>query len=307
MKKKYVVKRRWVIILAIMAIILLVGGTLAIYTSQVYQRAVVRNRYNDVIRFSSDKLYRVTNGTAPQKYYYPMGEDQKTMTFSVCNYDQENNTLFSEKVINYIISFEVTSGTDNFDYTVSCGTNSQTLKNNGNCSMTGALRGGTRSVDTYSVTFNDKDYNKVEIKVVVTPTDFTTTQSQILNGVLIPIEYATTQGVRMSWEFTDSTRGKPDQFDAYNLLVSVSGGGGNVLITWDHTKLDIDPFFSAGKTITKSGDESTVTVSMNSENETGTYLISFYNHNGTKPVWSEWAQVPISVRLEEATSEPTSP
>ena len=307
MKKGLLSKRIWVIVLVTTAILLTVGGTLAIYTSQVYQRAVVRNRYNDVIRFSSDKLYRVADGTAPQKYYYPMGENQETMTFSVCNYDQANNTLFSEKEIGYNISFEIKNGTDNFDYTVSCGANNKKLKNGGNCSMTGSFARGTRSVATYSVTFNDADYNKVEISVTVTPTDLTTTQNTILNGVLIPIKYATTQGASLSHQFTDSTRGTPDQFDAYNLLVSVSGGTGNVLITWDHTVLDIDPFFKGDKNITTEGNSSTITVPMNSENETGTYLISFYNHNTTKPKWTTWSELPISVKLEESKTDPTTP
>lgn len=298
MKKGLFSKKIWVIVLVTTAILLAVGGTLAIYTSQVYQRAVVRNRYNDVIRFSSDKLYRVAGDSPTQKYYYPMDQGQTTMTFSVCNYDQEKNTLFSEKKIDYTITFTVRNGTDNFYYTVSCGDQSKTLQNNGNVSMTGSLPGGQRSVDSYTVTFAEGDYNKVEIVVTVTPEESaTTTQGRILNGILIPIEYATTQGVSVKWEFTDSTRGTPDQFDAYNLLVSISGGAGNVLISWDHTMLDIDPFFSTGKSITERGNQSTITVPMNSENATCTYLISFYNHNTKKPTWTVWSDLPISVTL----------
>lgn len=293
-----------VLLLSIAAIA--ITGTLAIYTSQVYQRAVLRNRYNDVIRFSSDKLYRVMSGTDAQKYYYPMDQGQTTMTFSVCNYDQEKNTLFSEKKIDYTITFHVTNGTANFDYTVSCGNDRTTLTNNGTASMTGSLPGGKRSVDTYSVIFGDQDYGKVEIEVTVTPADTATaTQNRILSAVLIPIEYATTQGVRVHYEYPDSKRlgtVTPDQFDAYNLLVSISGGEEDVLITWDHTKLDIDPFFALGKTVTKNGNESAITVPMNSENETGTYLISFYNHNTTKPEWATWKQLPISVQLDTGTS-----
>ena len=305
MKKKYTVKRIWTIILVTVEIILLVSGTLAIYTSQVYQRAVVRNRYNDVIRFSSDKLYRVTDESTPKEYYYPMGKDQQTMTFSVCNYDQANNTLFCEKDIAYDITFEVIKGTDE-DYTVSCGDISWTPYK-GSPSRVGTLLCGKRSVDTYTITFKEEDYNKVAIKVIVTPREPSITQNTSLTGILIPIEYATTQGVRLSSEFTDSTRGTPDKFDAYNLLVSVSGGEGNALITWNHTKLDIDPFFSAGKIITESGDESTITVLMNSDDETGTYLISFYNHNITDPGWKAWKDLPITVKLEEPTPVPTAP
>ena len=53
MKKKKL-KKIWVVSLTLMSLLLVIAGSVAIYTSQVYQRAVVRNRYNDVIRFSSD-------------------------------------------------------------------------------------------------------------------------------------------------------------------------------------------------------------------------------------------------------------
>lgn len=292
------------IVLIVGAILAAAGGTLAIYTSQVYQRSVVRNRDNDVIRFSSDKLYRVTAGTDAQKYYYPMSKDQKTMTFQVCNYDQTKNTLYNEKKIDYTITFEVRNGTDGFEYKISDGNTTQIAINSGEpISFTNILRGGKRTADSYTFTFAEGDYNKVELHVTVTPTDFAVTQNRILNGILIPIEYATTQGVTLKSEFTDSTRGTPDQFDAYNLSVSVSGGSGNVLITWDHTMLDIDPFFAKGKDITKNGDESTITVRMNSDDETGAYLIPFYNHNTTKPAWTAWSKLPISVKLE-STSAP---
>lgn len=309
MKKRYIVKRIWVILLAVAAMLAAAGGTLAIYTSQVYQRAVVRNRYNDVIRFSSDKLYRVTTGADAQKYYYPMGQDQKTMTFSVCNYDQEKNTLFNEKAIDYKITFNITKGSAN-NYTISWGNQPEettTVGNEGSVTIENkSLQGGKRSVDFYTVSFYEEDYNKVEITVTVTPTDSTVTQNRILKAVLIPIEYATTQGVGINWEFTDSTRGQPDQFDAYNLLVSVSGGERNVLITWNHKSLDIDPCFASGKPITKNEDQSTITVPMNSEDATGTYLISFYNHNNTQPGWTKWSDLPISVNLEEPPSNPTT-
>lgn len=308
MKKNISSKRKIILTICLIVGVVLVmaGGTLAIYTSQVYQRAVVRNRYNDVIRFSSDKLYRTTDNLH-QKYYYPVGENQTSMTFSVCNYDQVNNTLFSENDIDYNINFKVTNGTDGFNYIVSCGKQSGELTNIKPLDMSGKLEGGRRSVKTYTVTFDEGDYDTVEIEVIVTPDESTTTQGRILNGVLIPIKYATTQGVKLSHEFIDKGRGTPNEFDAYNLLVSVSGGEGKVLITWDHTKLDIDPFFSAVKNMSENGNESTITVPMNSEDATGTYLITFYNHNNKMPEWTEWEKLPITVKLEESTSENITP
>lgn len=280
------------------AILVAISGTLAVYTSQVFQRSVVRNRDNEFIRFSSDKLYCVAEGTEAQRYYYPMGKDQRTMTFQVCNYAQEKNTLFNDKTIEYEINFEVDNGTVGYSYAVSDGKETKSVTTGNTVSFQADLQGKRRSSNSYSFTFSEMDYNNLKLLVTVMPTDSSTTQKRILNGILIPVEYATTQGITVKSEYTDSTRGTPDQFDAYNLLVSVSGGEGNVLITWNHKMLDIDPFFASGKSIVRNGDESTVTLQMNSEDETGAYLISFYNHNITKPTWTAWKDLPITVKLE---------
>lgn len=314
MDYKKIIKRLQLINIVLVALlVLIVGCSLAIYTSQVYQRAVVRNRYNDVIRFSSDKLYRVNDTSSPEKYYYPLGENQTSVTFTVCNYDQTKSTLYNENDLKYDISFSIKNGTDNgFEYVVTKGNIQKgIIKNGGGLTLhDNSLDGGHRSVDTYSISFHGDDYNKVEITVIVTPADDATTQNRKLNGILIPIKYSTTQGMRIEWSYPDSVRGTPHDFDAYNLMVSVSGGQGDVLISWDSIQLDIDPYFAAGKAVATSGSTKTITVNMNSEDETGTYLITFYNHNSTKPKWQYWKQtnevdnsfIPITVRLAESTS-----
>ena len=310
MKKKKL-KKIWVVSLTLMSLLLVIAGSVAIYTSQVYQRAVVRNRYNDVIRFSSDKLYRVTDTPSPQIYYYPLDENQTTMNFTVCNYDQVKSTLYNDKDIQYNISFAITDGTAGFEYKVSCNGTTKTLSEGGATTIENkVLLGGQRSVDTYSVTFLPDDYGKVKVAVTVTPVDSTTTQNNKLNGILIPIEYATTQGVRLEWTYPDSGRGTPQDFDAYNLLVTLSGGQGSVVVSWDGSALDIDPFFvmaSNGTSGTAKNGYTTLTVPMNSEDGTGTYLISFYNHNTTKPKWTAWSDLPITVTLVESSSQPTAP
>lgn len=308
--KKFISSRRRLVLLVcliLLAIAAVVGGTVAIYTSQAFQRSVVRNRDAEAIRFSSDILYRVASGTPAQTYYYPMGKGQNTMTFQVCNFDQTKNTVFSEKDIGYTITFQIRNGTDGFVYTI----NGNTVRNGGTVSITDSLKGAKRSTNSYSITFAESDYNKVEVAVLVTPTDLTLTKNTVLNGVLIPIEYATTQGVTLKYEFTDSARtingeaAGPDQFDAYNLSVSISGGKGDVVISWDPEQLDIDPFFKEKARATEGTGENgyvTLTVPMNAENETGAYLIQFYNHNTTKPSWTKWSELPIRVALQESPS-----
>lgn len=283
------------VVLLVLAVVIAVGGTAAIYTSQVFQRSVVRNRDTEAIRFSSDKLYRVAQGTPLQKYFYPMSQNQTTMSFIICNYDQGKNTIVSEKDIDYTVKFSLPDGTNVFDYTVN-----STSAVSGSLTINGSLKGAKRSADTYTIDFGDNAYADTQISVTVVPTDLSLTKNTVLQGTLIPIEYATAQGVNVSYDFTDSTRpnGTPDKFDAYNLSVSITGGEGDVVISWDASQLDIDPFFKEKGTIgTGENGYTTLTVHMNSENATGNYLIQFYNHNEIKPSWTSWNELPIRVSL----------
>lgn len=310
MKNDRSVKKRMLLAICTAAGVLLaaLGATAAIYTSQVYQRSVVRNRDNEIIRFSSDKLFRVAVGTDAPIYYYPMGEGQKTMTFQVYNFDHAKNTLFNEKAIDYKVTIQIEDGTEAFEYRISNGTETKVLESGGSVSFDNErLAGRKRSANTYSLTFADEDYNRIKVHVTVTPEDLTVTQNRILNGILIPIEYATTQGVTVRSEYPDSKRGTPDDFEAYNLSVSVSGGAAKVRITWDPSELDIDPFFAAGKSVNTTADDwSEIIVLMDSGDVTGSYLIQFYNNTG-KHQWTAWNKLPIVVEQVDEAEGASSP
>ena len=296
MKKRYVVKKIWVIILAIMAIILLVGGTLAIYTSQVYQRAVVRNRDTEAVRFSSDKLLLVAPNTPASEVYYPVEENQTTLTltFRVCNYDQSKSTLVSESDIGYTIAFDIEGNDPKFNYRVSCnGGVQEPLESSHHI-----LPGGGASVDNYTVTFSEKDYRNLKLTVTVTPDEFSLTRNNILTATLIPIAYGTTQKFQVKMEFPDSMRKKednssftPKDMDAYNVLVTATGGEGDVYIRWDPATVEMDSFFKSREiiqSITPEGDYLKAVLHMNSADNTASYLIPFYNPNSTNPEWIDW-------------------
>lgn len=297
--KKNTPRRKLILSLILLFLVIgtSVGGTVAIYTSQVFQRSVVRNRDTEAIRFSSDKLYRVMTGNlTSKKYYYPMSSGQKTMSFTVCNFDQSKNTVVNQQTLEYDIKFIVKNGTPDFEYDV----NGSKILNNQTLNLSGSLPGGRRSADTYTVTFGQNDYNKVEITITVTPRDLSLTKNNVLHATLIPIEYATTQEVSLDWEFTDGNNYMLDAVDAYNVAVSISGGEDDVVISWENDKLDIDPFFqkeiiASGGTFTTSGNTSTLNFHMNSENDTGSYQLRFYKHGIDSYGWSEWTDLPIEI------------
>lgn len=292
------------IVIMLFTCILAASATLAIYTSQVFQRSVVRNRDNDIIRFSSNRLYRATETSVIQKYYYPLSDGDKSMSFQVCNFDQTKNSVFNEKNIEYNIRFEIKKKSNETVYSLF--KNEQSIEISDDSAQTESiLQGGKRSVDTYTFNFGESDYNNIELSVIVTPVDLTVTQNKVLKAILIPMRYASVQGFNITSEYMDSLRGGPDEFDAYNLALTASGGEGTVLLTWKNKKLDIDPFFVSKYVTETVSDEVNTTVKfrMNSENERGSLVIRFYNHNSQKPDWTDWNDLPIEIVMEGSENE----
>lgn len=298
-KNPFTKKTVFTILMIVMAVVVLLGGSYAIYTSQVFQRAVVRNRNADVIRFSSDKLYRVATSTPLQTYYYPMSKGQTTMSFTICNFDQNKNTLICEKDINYIIEFSIPDS-NQFSYSVTDGSG-KTYNSYGEIVLNDEkLTGGIRSTKSYTINFSGTSYENAKISVVAKPitTDMPLTKNTCLQATLVPVEYATVQGVTLTAVFSDSGRGTPDKFDAYNYTVSISGGEKDVVIEWDPNLLDIDPFFSAKGTVADlDNGYKALTIHMNSDDSTGNYMIQFYRHAGNTTKWNDWIELPVHARL----------
>lgn len=303
------------LVLVLAALLAAVGGTVAIYSSQAFLRNVVRNRDTEAIRFSSDKLDRSDGSELSPVHYYPLPEgSSNTMTFRVCNYDQDKSTLYNEDTITYQITFVLTSQDPNWkgdsSYQISTQGHNYPFQKieDGKLSLTldgQELPGKQSSFHAYTLAFYETDYKDIQLSVTVTPTNSSTTSVKMLQGTLIPIAYADTQGITVQIEYPDSGEDRhPKDFAAYNVLVSVSGGAANVVITWDHNQLDIDPFFldKLGRSkLTKTDTESSIPIPMDPEQGTDTYLIQFYNHTAANQ-WEKWKDLPISVAIKQPAS-----
>ncbi|MDO4475274.1 MAG: hypothetical protein Q4B59_00625 [Lachnospiraceae bacterium] len=288
-------KSAFVILMLVAVLVAAIGVTWARYTSQDHQRSVVRNRDSETIRFSSDKLFRVTADAAARKYYDPVSSAERTITFQICNYDQSVSTLFCEKNIEYDLTVKVTNGSTG-DYTISRGSESKTIQNNGTAAFTGTLAGGKRSVHAYSIVFHESDFNKVNFEVSVVPKNLSLTQNRVLKAVLIPIENASLQGFYVTGEYSDASRGEPDDFAAFNYSIRVTGGSGQVVLTWNADQLDIDPFFKTRSNATGDTASGTLTIPMDSEDSTASYQIPFYNKGGN--TFGSWEDLGVSVSVQ---------
>lgn len=276
MKKVFFNKKGLIALsLAAAALVAAAGVSVAIYTNQTYQRSVVRNRDSEGIRFSSDKLYQC-NGIPqdPQKYHYPMGKSQTTMTFQVCNYDQGKSTLINKNTIDYSITF---SGIGDG---VTLSRNGQMIGNE----STSSLQGAKYSVDTYLITLPDElkdNYDGIEITVQVTPLTPALTQETYLAATLIPTPYGSAQDFSVKMEYPDQ-RTAISKVAAYNVLVTATGSG-TARIQWDPAVLTIDPFFL--KAVKVEENNGSVEIPMDSMEKTGSYLITFYNKNFKGDSW----------------------
>lgn len=268
------------------------GGTLAIYGSQTFRRAVVRNRDSDVIRFSSDRLWRTTKTAPAKNYHYLTGKNDPSMTFTVCNYDQIKSLYHCEADILYDIQFDIQNGTSG-SYTLSVNrADPQPLKDG--VPVPGKLSGNTHSTNSYTVYFSEDDYDRLELTVTVTPRDLALTNDRILKAKLIPIKYASEQGFQLTSEFPDSVDYKPSDVDAYKLQLSISGGKGDIFVGWDSSRMDIDPFLQ-GEKKTINGSEAWRYIQLEADSDViCSYLIPFYNNYKHDPTaWTQWNALPI--------------
>lgn len=293
MKKSFFYKKGLIALsLTAAALVAAAGVSFAIYTNQTYQRSVVRNRDSEGIRFSSDKLYQCNGGTQnPQKYHYPMGEKQTTMTFQVCNFDQGKSTLINKNTIDYTITFsDISEG-------VTLSRNGKTIGNHSQSS----LQGAKYSVDTYQITL-PANYDGIEITVRVEPDPPSLTQNTYLAAILVPTVYGSVQGFSVKREYPDQGT-DISKVAAYNVLVTATGSG-TARIQWNPALLTIDPFFlTAIKKIDGTDvneKDGYVKTPMDSMGGTGSYLITFYNKNFQGTDWEA-----LEITATEVTTEPT--
>ena len=295
-------------LILVMTITALIGVSFAIYTSQVFQRSVVRNRNTGIVRFSSDKLISVAIDSNATEIYYPVVEGQTTMSFRICNYDQTRSTLVNETDIGYTISFSFADKDDSFNYSVTC--NDKSIGSSENTHR--ILRGGVASVDNYTVSFTENDYRKLKMTVTVIPDDLSITQNNILKASLIPISYGTTQQFHVNLEFPDKLRKKegdspmnPAELDAYNVLITASGGEGDVYISWNPEMVEIDKYFLVDHKLTpvESDGNNKIVLHMNSATKDASYLIPFYNSGSSSNGFADWSTLLTYINVGIVESE----
>lgn len=297
-------KRIWVALAALIGILAVAGGSFAAYTSQAYQRGVVRNRDNEAVRFTSNYLQNCALSTDEKSYVgrtILFNDDDKkndNLTFDiyVYNYVNGNTDLVSQRDITYDMTISFKDGAGN-GYSVldADGNTTESPDTDGKVEFKGkTLVGRNAAYHIYTVTFPGSDLNTLKITAVAKPTNSSVTNNQMLAAVIAPSIDSTTKKFNFQKGFLEENKGIPEEglsaYDGFNYEVSISSGKATATLTWDPSILEIDPFFlkSIGKDtkeikeILQNTTTGTVTFEMNQPEGTGAYLIPFYIKDKSK-------------------------
>lgn len=309
-------RKNLIVIIAVLAcVVLAVGGTFAAYTSQGHMRAVVRNRDNETVRFTSNYLRNCTKTSAdkgeyPGKVILYSNESAEaaelTIDIFVYNYVLGNSNLINENDITYDMEIRLTGGTQT-SYSVKLEDaalskqaddgDEQVYTTSGD----GVTLGGRKPhANHYTVTIAGADLDKIRITAVATPRNLSVTGNQLLAAVIAPCTESTVQEFTCKGVFADSSTGTPKDYDAFNYEVSISAGRANVTITWNAHKLEIDQFFlkkisDTDKTYTyvkmNPNGEGSLTFVMDQSAGMGDYMIPFYLTSPQEKLPDTWDEM----------------
>ena len=309
-KKIYIVA-----ILFAFVLLIVIGLSSASYLNQSYKRGVVRNREEEAIRFTSNHLSLVAQGTEPDSYanrIITYREDEPKNLFceiDVRNYIPGSANLINDYTITYTLQVTLKRATPDAEYRV--GNQSNRTDANGNCVFileNQILQGRSRKEKTYTVTFYKNDLNELNITVDAIPVNTAYTGNQFLAAKIFPCTKSETQPFSCVGKFADQDSGKqPSDFDAYNYEVILANGRAKVTLTWDNSLYEIDPFFKL-KLVSddiKEDSEGKLVFIMDQTKGNDSYIITFYKKDKTecnKLSWSEMTEK-ISISAEELAPE----
>lgn len=305
------------------------GGSYAAYTSQGYQKGVVRNRDNESVRFTSNHMINcsaaVSSDNYPGKtvlYSDDYGdEDKLTLDIFVYNYVYGNSGLISEKDIEYTMNILLSglSGTDYAGYTVeknkeSVSGTAQSDHKSILYTTDSTLIGREARADVYTVTFYGKDLNGITVTASAIAKDTSITNGQILAAVIAPCKASTVKQFSYSGTFTDKESGAlPGAYDAFNYEVEISAGRAEVIIDWDEKLFEIDQFF-IDKLTSRDKEKGWTSFSYDKKNGTlkfimdqsegmGDYLIPFYLASPQAKLPATWEAMDSHITIDATLIE----
>ncbi len=239
-------------ILVLAVLVLAVSGTAAAYTNQGYKKGVVSTNSQE-IRFSSNILrqYKVDSqeGKRAEKEYshnfYGVSDDNYSIKVNVCNFPQGKANLSNGQEVEYDITFEVLAldGVTLTEAMYPRVKGTAALKQ----TFTDSLPAQVATIAEYEIVFPPQAIDKVRLKVTATPKDSSlgATSGLLLYREILPVKTETMEAREFYCVggFVDSESVPSTDYHAFNYQIVVQNGKGKAVLTWNNSKLKMDPFF----------------------------------------------------------------
>lgn len=287
----------------VLSVIALVAGmrlTVAAFSANDYLKAVAATNEaanllsSDQLTGFSSTLDNLKSDLIPKKSLVVgsgTAESGTTFEFSVFNYLQNDPTIWCQKDIEYTITVEV-EGSKSLD---SCkfgpaGGEMVPFASSGTATLKGqSLAGRRQSKNQYVVQLPQADINNTTFKVRVEVTDAGGTMIRSMAADIMPSLAAEVQATTWGITSVDQSDGnKPNDFDAYNYNITVSGAEAEVTFTWNQNLVQLDPFFKEKhKGATVNGNTATLTL------QPGITRVNFFRIDGAVNEDTKWSDLRV--------------
>lgn len=321
MKKKRNMTNKWIFPFAVIFFlcVTVIGVQMAYgaYIRRAYVKAVIATNETEKL-FGSNLLYGIKNQPLDPESddwlsVYPFTvsdstQENITVPIKIYNYLAEDQERVNQLDVSYIISFRITGNPSTKEdgtlkgYKVNKYTlnyvdkeyylSSSELTDIENEAKNETLPGRLPNMNTYNVTIPGSDLGKVSIvvkakRVKNEGTGNYGTDLLYLAAKVVPNLASTVHTATVSGEFADIQNGNPEDYAAYNYNVELTGAPAAVVLRWNPTLLEIDPFFEE-----KYGarpESGQVIFNM----EPGITKIQFYRSGDVKD--KEWTDLGVTV------------
>lgn len=263
-----------ILLLSLMCIGVLAGGTYAAYTKSAHHKWVVAAQETPSdLRFSSNYLASCDwKNLSYVTRLVSAGGDTVTVGVTVCNYPQNDLSRVNDSDITYTLRTQLVKE-DGSDASVE-GLTIQINDSAFGTSLSGTLTGGVASQNLYRITLSAADLGKLEnvyLQIAAVPEDASAaaTENKAL-AARLRILPAAAQATPWTGHFADTAA--CTSLDAFNYEIQGSAQG-KVTLRWDSNKVALSPWSRA---LLNADDGNPITFSVGGADQPTGYRLQFY-------------------------------
>lgn len=263
-----------ILLLSLICIGVLAGGTYAAYTKSAHHKWVVAAQETPSdLRFSSNYLASCDwKNLSYVSRLVSAGGDTVTIGVTVCNYPQNDLSRVNDSSITYTLRTQLVKE-DGSPASV----DGLSIQINGSAfgtPLSGTLTGGVASQNLYRITLSAADLKKLEnvylqIAAIPDPSSAAATENKAL-AARLRILPAAAQATPWAGRFADTVECK--SLDAFNYEIQGSAQG-KVTLRWDSSKVALSPWSRA---LLNAGDGNPITFSVGGADQPTSYRLQFY-------------------------------